>query len=239
MQIHHDDIVGLLHLQDIDIEVLRVSKQLADLPQRGQILEARKKRQAIEEKCAKVAELKKQVEQKIARIADEDASLERKAADVQAAIDAAGGDYRNVEARTKELSGIAKRRDTLAENLEAAQMEQLKVEEVESQVIAALKHIARAEEAAVKSFQEEGGALQNEVARLQKARKEVVEEVDPSAVDLYEKTAARSGGVAVGVLNGNKCGVCRALIDGGRLIDLKSQAPLGTCPACKRLLVIQ
>ena len=27
-------------------------------------------------------------------------------------------------------------------------------------------------------------------------------------------------------------------IDGGRLIDLRSQAPLGICPACKRLLVI-
>ena len=27
-------------------------------------------------------------------------------------------------------------------------------------------------------------------------------------------------------------------IDGGRLIDLRGQAPLGICPSCKRLLVI-
>lgn len=51
------------------------------------------------------------------------------------------------------------------------------------------------------------------------------------------RTAARSG-VAIGVLDGNRCGACRTVIDGGRLIDLRNQAPLGMCPSCKRLLVI-
>ena len=41
-----------------------------------------------------------------------------------------------------------------------------------------------------------------------------------------------------GVLDGNRCGACRTVIDGGRLIDLRNQAPLGMCPSCKRLLVI-
>ena len=56
--------------------------------------------------------------------------------------------------------------------------------------------------------------------------------------DTYHRTAARTGGVAVGLLTEGRCGVCRTVIDGGRLIDLKAEAPLGTCPHCKRLLVV-
>ncbi|MFR8300535.1 MAG: C4-type zinc ribbon domain-containing protein [Gordonibacter urolithinfaciens] len=44
--------------------------------------------------------------------------------------------------------------------------------------------------------------------------------------------------MAVGLLTEGRCGVCRTVIDGGRLIDLKAEAPLGTCPHCKRLLVV-
>ena len=61
--------------------------------------------------------------------------------------------------------------------------------------------------------------------------------VSPQLLDVYNRTAARSG-VAIGVLDGNRCGACRTVIDGGRLIDLRNQAPLGMCPSCKRLLVI-
>ena len=41
----------------------------------------------------------------------------------QAAIDAAHGDFRNVEARTKELAGIVRRRGTIAEDRAAIQAE--------------------------------------------------------------------------------------------------------------------
>ena len=69
------------------------------------------------------------------------------------------------------------------------------------------------------------------------ARGQVEAKVSPQLLDVYNRTAARSG-VAIGVLDGNRCGACRTVIDGGRLIDLRNQAPLGMCPSCKRLLVI-
>ena len=53
--------------------------------------------------------------------------------------------------------------------------------------------------------------------------------VSPQLLDVYNRTAARSG-VAIGVLDGNRCGACRTVIDGGRLIDLRNQAPLGYVP---------
>ena len=58
-------------------------------------------------------------------------------------------------------------------------------------------------------------------------------------LDAYKKTAARTGGVAVGRLQGSNCGVCRMAIEGGRLIDMKGQGNVAPCPQCGRLLILE
>ena len=239
MEARHEDLVGLLHLQKIDLDILKTKKQLEELPQREMILSARKKRAAIEQKRVQIEALKKDASQRLSRINDEDATLAIKAQDVQSAIDSLRGDFRSVESRTKELAGIAKRRETLDAERVKVDGELEKIGDVEAQVLLALEEIAAAERRAIESFQKEGGALTAALAALEKKRADVVAEMTPGIVRLYEKTSERSGGVAVGVLNGSQCGVCRASLEGGRLIDLKSQSPLGTCPICKRLLVVE
>ncbi|MDO4291300.1 MAG: hypothetical protein Q4C41_08760 [Eggerthellaceae bacterium] len=239
MQVQHDDIAGLLRIQQIDLDIRQQKKQLDELPQRTVILEARKKRGVVGEKQEKVEALRKDAQRRRTRIVDEDASLAKKEAGVQAAIEAASGNYRNVEARTKELAGIAKRRATLEGDLAKVDAEISKIGQLEDQVLRALSDLETAEARAVESFQKEGGAIKATLARLEAQRAQAAAEVSPEAMAVYEKVAARAGGVAIGVLNGSQCGVCRASIEGGRLIELKSQAPLGVCPACKRLLVIE
>ena len=238
MQASRDDLAALLQLQQIDLEVMRQTKQLEELPQRATILSVRQKRETVEAKRSQVAALRKEAVRKLTRITDEDASLAKKEAGVQAAIEAAHGDFRNAEARTKELAGITKRRASLADDHDAAAAELAKVEGLEGQIERMVADLAEQEQAAVESFQREGGALKNGISQLQAQRSATAGGLDPEVLALYEKAAARSGGVAVGRLDGNRCGACRASIDGGRLIDLKAQAPLGTCPSCKRLLII-
>ena len=235
MEATRDDIEGLFELQRIDLEIKRLSKELDELPQRGIIVAARDKKTAIEAKSEQVAELKRATTKKITRIDDEDASLAKKEAGVQAAIDAAHGD--NVEARTKELAGIVRRRATIAEDRAAAAAELDKISAMEAQISLALEEIAAKEQEAIDSFQKQGGDLKLAIAKLEAARGQVETKVSLQLLDVYNRTAARSG-VAIGVLDGNRCGACRTVIDGGRLIDLRNQAPLGMCPSCKRLLVI-
>lgn len=239
MQANHDDLIGLINLQQIDLELRRQRKEFEELPQRQAILDARERRSSVEQKQAKVAELKKAASSRLARIEGEDAVLSRKAAEVQEAIDAAGGDYRNVEARTKELAGIAKRRATLEEEHAKADADLSKIADVEAQISQALAQIDAAEARAIASFQKEGGALRDAMAEFEARRRAVAGEIDAALIELYDKTAARAGGVAIGRLRDGRCGVCRATIEGGRLIDLKAQAPLGVCPSCRRLLVIE
>ena len=100
----------------------------------------------------------------------EDGSLAEKADGVQAAIAEAQGDYRNVEARTKELDGIAKRRETLEEDRARAKADLAKIGDVETQVSLTLEEISKSENAAVESFKKEGGALKEGLAQLEAVR---------------------------------------------------------------------
>lgn len=239
MRANRDDLTGLLQLQQIDLDIMRKTKELDGLPQRGVIVAARKKREAIEAKRGQVDALKKDAAKRATRIGDEDASLAKKEAGTQAAIDAARGDYRHVEARTKELASIVKRRETLAENLAGVNAELKRISDMETQVALALEELDNVESKAVASFQQQGGALKADIAKLKADRQGIIDTMTPEVAELYDKTAARTGGVAVGMLKGNTCGTCRATIESGRLIDLRAQAPLGVCPACKRLLIIE
>ncbi len=238
MDATREDIEGLFELQRIDLEIMRLTKELDELPQRAIIMAARDKKAEIQAKGEKVAELKRATMKKITRIDDEDASLAKKEAGVQAAIDAAHGDFRNVEARTKELAGIVRRRGTIAEDRAAIQAELDKIGAMEAQIALAVEEISAKEQQAIDSFQKQGGDLKLAIAKLEAARGPVEAKVDDDLARAYDRIVARSGGVAIGVLDGSRCGVCRMPIESGRLIDLRSQAPLGICPACKRLLVI-
>ena len=239
MDATREDIDGLFELQRIDLEIRKLTKELDELPQRAIIVAAREKRAAFEAQAEKVAEVKRATTRKLTRIDDEDASLVKKENGVQAAIDAAHGDFRNVEARTKELAGIVRRRETIAADREGVQAELDKINSLEAQINLAQEELTRKEQDAINSFQKQGGDLKLAIAKLEASRNQVAANIDDELTRAYDKVAARSGGVAIGQLMDNRCGACRVTIDGGRLIDLRSQAPLGYCPSCKRLLIIE
>ena len=238
MQATTDDLTNLLRMQQIDLDLMKAKKKLEELPQRATILAARQKKRTIEQKREQVAEMRARAEGMAAKLEAEDAELAEKQRRVQEAIDGSLGNYRNVEAHTKELNGFAKRRNALEVELTRLGEELAKIEGVQSQVSQALAEVDKQEAAAIVSFQREGGALQAEIARMSADREGMSAELSPELRDTYNRTASRTGGVAVGLLAEGRCGVCRTVIDGGRLIDLKAEAPLGTCPHCKRLLVV-
>lgn len=240
MHVDTDDLATLLKMQHLDLETLRAKKQLEELPQRKLILEARSKKKAIEQKRAQLDELHAKANAQLSRIDDEDASLVEKQRQVQGEIDEVRGDYRGVEARTKELNGFAKRRNTLEADLTVVGDELAKIEGVQAQVASALAGLERQEAEATATFVKEGGALKDSLARFEAERAMLASSLPKELLDVYEKTAARAGGVAVGRLQGGNCGVCRMAIEGGRLIDMKSHGSnVAPCPQCGRLLILE
>lgn len=238
MQVDRDEMAALLTLQTIDLEIMQKTKEFEGLPQRDRILKLRTKGEALKGQLTKVSKYKKDARQRLSRMNDEDASLIKRENSIQAAIEAAHGDFRNVEARSKELAGIGRRRESVHQEQDKIRGEIAKLEDLEAQISLAREEVEAQEACEVQEFREKGGALKSNIGQLQVQRQSVASEVSPHVLSVYEKTSARCGGVAIGQLDGNRCGVCRSRIDGGRLIDLKAQAPLGVCPSCKRLLII-
>ena len=238
MHVDTDDLATLLKMQHLDLEAMRDKKKLEELPQRAVILEARSEK-AIEQKRAQLDALHAKADAQLSRIDDEDRSLSEKQRQVQSEIDAVRGDYRGVEARTKELNGFAKRRNTLEADLTAVGDELAKIEGVQAQVASALESLERQEAEATAAFVKEGGALKDALARIEAERAMLASSLPADLLDAYKKTAARTGGVAVGRLQGSNCGVCRMAIGGGRLIDMKGQGNVAPCPQCGRLLILE
>lgn len=238
MPLSIEDVQPLLVLQQIDLEIRQKQKQLDALPQRAQIAEARRKRAQIQEKGEQVSALRANVERELEHQRFEDAQLAEKQEQTQEKITSESGDYRAVEALTQELEGFAQRRTALAEKIGGLKTRKAQVDQVAAQVDAALAAINAQEQKAVESFQQEGGALTEAIARAQAAREDLAGKVDADILARYEKTAQRLAGVGIARLEGQRCTACRNTIEDNRMPQIRREAPLSACPHCGRLLVV-
>lgn len=239
MQVEYSDLDVLLEMQKLDLAAMQLKKARAELPQRIEVAKIKKKRDQIAPKLEQVIELQEAKEAEIAGVEEEDSALHDKQARIQAEIDEAKADFRAVETRTRDMAELAKRRLSLAEDLVRHTEELEKIKAVREQVENALAVCDQQETALRHSFREQDDDLVDRIRALVAQRTELASRLPHEVAELYEATAAKARGVAVGKLEGERCGVCRMQIDGGRLIELLSQAPLGVCPHCKRMLVIE
>lgn len=239
MQASHEDLDILFEIQRIDLDVMQTKKTRASLPQRIQVVKIRKKRDEIAPKLDQVITLQQSTQAKITEIEDEDRSLAQKQERAQEIINAAGSDFRKVESHSRDMAGVAKRRVSLEENLVKLNQELDKINAVREQLEAAILACDNDEAQLKASYQNEDNELVAHTRELLKQRSEMAASVAQELMDEYDRIAGKTGGVAIGRLEeGGYCSVCRSSVSGGRLIELQSQAPLGVCPACKRLLVI-
>ncbi|MEG0323548.1 MAG: hypothetical protein RR619_06080 [Raoultibacter sp.] len=232
------DIATLLEMQHIDIESMRAQKQLDELPQRKQILEIRQKKQAVEQKRDQVLAMKKEADLRALRIRDETERLAAKQVETQAKIDASKGDYRSVEALSKDLNGVAKRQATLETEFAEASEKLAQIDGVKKQIDTALESIVVQESGLVASFQKVGGGLNNNLGALKKRREELVATLPDDLLTQYERVARRAGGIAIARLHNASCSVCRNPFEEGKLLQVQAEAPLSVCPSCKRMLVV-
>lgn len=240
MRVSYEDLDVLLEVQKIDLAIMQIKKTRGELPQRIEVVKVRKKRDEILPKLEKVTALQIAKEDEIRKVEDEDRGLAEKQARCQEDIDNAGADFRAVESHSKDMAGIVKRRVALEESLRDLNAELDKIKSVRDQVESAIGLCDKQEADLRASYKEQDDELVDRVRKLLGQRAELVNRVPADLAELYDATAAKTGGVALGKLaEDGTCGVCRATIDGGRLIALRAEAPLGQCPSCKRLLIVE
>ena len=238
MRLDEDTIADLFRIQSLVLEAKGAAKELEELPERAVILAARTKKRAIEEKNTEVGKLYEAAEAKAAAFAEEDAALAEKQRKAQADIDEARGSYRNVEARSKEMNGYAKRRAVLEQNLSDVLDELARIETVQKQVSMALAALNSKEAEATEAFVEKGTALKRRIAQLDAERAGIEQQIPADVMRTFQQLSERTGGVAIARLAGGACSACRASIDSARVTHMRSSGNVGNCPQCGRLLVL-
>lgn len=239
MQVDTKDIAALLEMQELDLKINKVAKSLSSLPGRTVILALRTKKKAIEEKRLQLEDIHRQSDKKLSSIEDEDAKLAARQRAIQDEIEQVKVDYRSVEARAKELNGLAKRRSALVAELATLGDEVAKIEAMQFQVRNALDTLTVQETNETKIFVAQGGRLKQDLAHYTSLRLRCAETIEPKLLELYEGIAREREGVALARLSGLTCGACRMNIEQGHLIDMKTQGNIASCPRCGRLLILE
>ena len=232
------DIEILIKLRELDRDIALAERDFKELPQRRAILEKRSQLAELGKKKAQVQEMLDSCENELSKIAQEDSTLEAKQNATQAKLDASRGDFRSVECLSRDLNGVVKRRSALSEQLGEVEARLAKIQPVMDQLNKALDGLGAQEQSLIASFQKEGGSLQQSLAKYRQSRDALTSSLDGPVLKEYNAALERCGGVALAVLSENSCSACRNSFEGGKLSQVKSEAPLSHCPRCGRLLLI-
>lgn len=238
MQATVNELRGLLELQQADIDAINAEKELAELPQRGQLQDLADRKKAVLEKLAQVTRIQDATSRKLIQAEDERVVLERKRDETQGRIDSSGGDFRAVQSLTRDLNGIAKRLETVEDEQLAISEKAEQVNAVKAQVEGAVSALDSQAVKVRESFQADAAVLNERIGQARKRAADAAEGIGDGLMRAYRQTARLGGGIAMARLVDNRCGTCRNVIDENRLLQVMRDAPLSRCPSCGRLLIV-
>lgn len=239
MQATPEQLKALLGLQEVDRIRCQAESRLSSMPHKQQVLDGRTKRKEVQAKFDQVDELLGQARAQARKIADEDERLAIRQDELQEKIDEAQGDYRSVAALTRDLEGAAKRRETLEFQAGKAAERIAEIEKVHAAAKAALDQIDAREKELVADYQAQTAELSQTVQVGLAKRALLVEALPADVLQAYEAALAKCEGIGLAKLEAGKCSACRSIIDPNRLLQVKKEAPVSSCPQCGRVLIVE
>ncbi len=230
----------LAELQDHDLRALRVSKQLDEIPEKRAILVARAKIAEIETLLRRSEVAARAIDAGIKRLEDEAAVFSGKIETEQAKLLSGSVTHpKELQAISLELSALKRRLDAL-ENDVLAGMAKRDAATAQVARIAAAVTAGKAKEAElVSAFKVRGGSLIHDLDVLAAERAALSERLSPALRSKYETLREARHGIALGVLEGHTCSVCRVGMPAGLLDRLLSGPDVGECPMCHRMLIVR
>ena len=226
---------ALLRLQEIDLQLLRLKRQLSAMPQQ-------KKLQAI-------AQAKRKLQGELASIVGQRKDSEMDVEDSEAAhdkfvvlMDEVKAQAAERQADYRQLTDLEAQLTSLAKRLEKIEFTHGEKVELRDRLRKAERNargvMARLDEEA--ASQRASADLMAEVRKLAAERKSVVADLSGEVLARYEAASRRFGGLAVERLAGNLPSVCRVKLQPSQFSDLRrAGAEVTECPYCHRMLVTE
>lgn len=223
----------LVKLQEKDRVLDRFRRQIREGPERLQDLE--KELQTLEEDVEadkrRIQDLKKTQREYEAEIEDGLAHIRKSRGRLM-------GIKNNKEYRAllREIEGAEKgnadKEDRVLSCLE--ELENLNKElEVKEKGLSAMRDSLESEKTAIAK---EIARVQEELSDTEKSREKLVQTVAPQLLAKYEQIKARSGGIAVALVNNATCSECHLGIPPQMYNELQRQDTLRFCPNCQRII---
>ena len=227
---------ALLTLSDIDVSILRLTKQLDELPQKQLILEVRQKIKELEAKSAQVQKMANDTARMLTMLADETILNDKHLAETQANLNKSK-EYRETSNLVAEMDMLANRKSKLEEDSLAQMEKQDKIADVSAQVMEASLKLQAEEKAITDEYRKIGGDLKQDIFDLEHTREALLDTLPDDLVQNYRKALKSKAGIGVAHLNGNRCSGCFGTLSEGQLAKLLEGPPVGVCPSCNRMIV--
>lgn len=230
----------LTELQEHDLLILRLEKELEEMPEKRAILTARAKLAEIQTLRERTEAAIRAMDAVSGRIEDQIATAAAKMAAEQAKL--ASGEVttaKEVQALSMELDALNRRVAVLEGELLGEMQKRENGDAQLAKIDTALATGHKAEATLLARFRERGGEI---VARTDAARRERAElaaTLDTALVGRYESLRASHHGVAVSTLDGLMCTGCRVTLPSVRVQALEDGPDIGSCPGCGRILIVR
>ena len=229
----HPDVQALLKLQDEDVAIHELERELSALTPR--LTELERHRAEVEGEHARIAEAAS-TEERAQRDLQEKVAQQRQLQERnQHQLDSITT-AREATAAMSQLEQSKRMMDEAAGQADAAAKRARELRQSETAQAAAVAELAQSQEEARSTIGAEQQAIQGRLAERRAQRQAAAQRVPRSMLSKYDRIHGRRGGKSVFPLRGLSCGNCDVAIPLQRRSVLVSRGELDTCEGCGVLL---
>lgn len=231
---------ALIELQEKDLALLRLNRQLDEMPEKRAILAARTRLAEIRALKTRSEAAARAIDADVKRAEDEiqtvSASLEAEQAKL---LSGAVTNPKELQAISRELDAFKRRVDRLEQELMTRLQKREDANAQAGRIHAAIIAGEAVEAQLTVKFKEHGGELLSAIDAEKHEREALLEAIPQELRDLYESVRESRHGIGVGTLEGSMCSACRVTLPAGKVDALLHGPDVGVCPNCQRLLIVR
>lgn len=229
---------SLLRLQEVDLQLMRIRKTLAAMPQQEKLRAIALAKRKVATQLKQIVGVRKDIEIELEDNETDHAKIVAITADVRERVTERIQGYRQIQDLEAQLTSLAKRQEKLEfvrtdieERLEKAQRAERNARELGERLLAE-------ERAQTESFEHDSAELQAQARILEQERAALVKDLSEEVLATYDAAVKRFGGLAVESLSSNVPSTCRVKLQPAIFQKLQRGPRITECPYCHRMLVV-
>lgn len=226
----------LVALQAVDLEIDRLERRKATLPELEEFRRLRSRRLGVDAEHTEVSGQARAVDLEFDRANGELEIMEERLEVAEKRLFGGGMSAKETENRRMEVESLRRR-------IEEQEAGALDLMERREELTARLSDLSAELEKATASEETLGAAVRGiwgeidaELAKRRSERELVVAPVPSEVLEVYETLRRDKGGVAAGRLEGGTCGGCNLALSESERREAAESDP-ARCPHCRRILV--